>query len=81
MRWCGNEGHFMGKKSGKNAVDAGVFQAFFVVQAVQKFILVMSVFTLHYLGSCEWNRATLALANGITLALENGICADIKPPE
>ena len=51
MRWCGNEGHFMGKKSGKNAIDAGVFQAFFVVQAAQKFILVTPVFTLHYLGT------------------------------
>lgn len=63
----------MGKKSGKNAVDAGVFQAFFVVQAVQKFILVTPVFTLHYLGTLEWNRTTLALQNEITLAFEIGI--------
>lgn len=51
MRRCGNGGHFMGKKSGKNAVDAGVFGHFFAVQAVQKFILVMLVFTFRYLGS------------------------------
>ncbi len=51
MRRCGNGGHFMGKKSGKNAIDAGVFQAFFVVQAAQKFILVTPVFAFHYLGT------------------------------
>lgn len=61
MRWCGNEGHFMGKKSGKNAVDAGVFRHFSWFRRCKKFILVTTVFAFHYLGTREWNRATLAL--------------------
>ncbi len=65
MRWCGNEWHFMGKKSGKNAIDAGVFQAFFVVQALQKFYFGHAGFRFplpwhfrmesRYLGTLEWN--------------------------
>lgn len=61
MRWCGNEGHFMGKKSGKNAVDAGVFRHFSWFRRYKKIILVTPVFTFHYLGTLEWNRTTLAL--------------------